>query len=386
MSEVDYDDLDELQKQALIDAFGEPSSYETPLLSEADVTEVAEYSNLRTKLEGLDVNRGSMDSERLDYFTGENGNILKETDEGEYEVNSIWDSWILEEMEEKDMIDSSQFSFYKAENLEDTDMSVLEVDGSFYLDIEDGVTFSLGSAETVEDAEYDSAEKVQNMTEEFIKQFACEEDEEPGDTGYMNNISSKPKRDSIRINGGENMTQKEEQLQEVIGSLERLQKLAVEEDGEYDAEEVKNKIGQVSDSISSFGGQLDSLQSDIDDLEAELEENEEAFENYQEIIDHANNLLLYEEDGEEKGVIPELESQIGALGEDLDDIYGRLETLYETARDVSTGGNYGSDWNGLDEETQQGVDDALENGDQYVDRLQDLKQSFEEEFYDGDED
>ncbi|NMJ76892.1 hypothetical protein GLU64_00565 [Nanohaloarchaea archaeon] len=99
MSQVNYDDLDELQKQALIDAFGEPSDYETPLFSEADITEVAKYSNLRTKLEGLNVERGSMDPERLDYFTGENGNILRDSDEGEYEVNSIWDSWMLEEME-----------------------------------------------------------------------------------------------------------------------------------------------------------------------------------------------------------------------------------------------------------------------------------------------
>lgn len=386
MSEVNYNDLGSLQKKALTDAFGEPSEYETPLLSEADATEVADYSKLRTKLEGLDVEKGSIDSERLDYFTGENGNILRESDEGEYEINSIWDSWMLEEMEEKDMIDSSQFSFYKADNLENTDISVLEVEGEFYLDIEDGVTFSLGSAETVEGAEYDSAEKVQQMTQDFIKQFACDEDEEPGDTGYMNNISSKPEENSVRINGGENMTEKEEQLQNVLGRLEKLQELAVEENGEYDADEVKNVIGQVSDSISSFGGQLDDLQSDIDDLEDELEGHEEAFENYQEVIEHANGLLLYEEDGEERGIIPELESQIGEMSKDIDDIYGRLDNLYRTARNVSMGEYYGSDWNGLDEATQQGVNDALDNGGQYVDYLQELKQDFEEEFYDRDED
>ena len=289
VSEVNYDDLDSLQKQALTDAFGEPSDYQTPLFSEADITEVAEYSNLRTKLEGLDVNRGSMDSERLDYFTGENGNILKESDEGEYEVNSIWDSWMLDEMEEKDMIDSSQFSFYKAENLEDTDMSVLEVDGSFYLDIEDGVTFSLESAETVEDAEYDSAEKVQHMTEEFIKQFACEEGEEPSDTGYINDISSKPEEDSREIEGGEKQMSQLEQVYDALDSAESQ----LDDLRDVDPSAVGAKASEFDAQVDAARNQIEEAISRVDDYREDAESAQEAVEVYSEVMDDVETAITF---------------------------------------------------------------------------------------------
>ena len=364
VSQVNYDDLDGLQKQALIDAFGEPSEYETPLFSEADVTEVAEYSNLRTKLEGLDVNRGSMDSERLDYFTGENGNILKDSDEGEYEVNSIWDSWMLEEMEDKDMIDSSQFSFYKAENLEDTDMSVLEVDGSLYLDIEDGVTFSLGSAETVEDAEYDSAEKVQNMTEDFIKQFACEEGEEPGDTGYINDISSKSREGSREIEGGEKQMSQLEQVYDALNSAESQ----LDDLRDVDPSAVGAKASEFDAQVTAARNQIETAISRVDDYREDAESAQEAVEVYSEVMDDVETAIngISSQVG---GISEELDDEINQAESQLRDAYGSLQDMVENYEVPDYSGPSEQVMDAIEDTTGEGSEERVENIREIADRL-----------------
>lgn len=364
VSQVNYDDLDGLQKQALIDAFGEPSDYETPLFSEADVTEVGEYSNLRTKLEGLDVNRGSMDPERLDYFTGENGNILKDSDEGEYEVNSIWDSWMLEEMEDKDMIDSSQFSFYKAENLEDTDMSVLEVDGRFYLDIEDGVTFSLGSAETVEDAEYDSAEKVQNMTEDFIKQFACEEGEEPGDTGYVNDITSKPEGGSTRINGGEKQMSQLEQVYDALNSAESQ----LDDLRDVDPSAVGAKASEFDAQVTAARNQIETAISRVDDYREDAESAQEAVEVYSEVMDDVETAIngISSQVG---GISEELDEEINQAESQLRDAYGSLQEMVDGYDVPSYSGPSDQVMDAIEDTTGEGSEERVERIEEIADRL-----------------
>ncbi len=364
VSQVNYDDLDGLQKQALIDAFGEPSDYETPLFSEADITEVAEYSNLRTKLEVLDVNRGNIDSERLEYFTGKNGNILKETDEGKYEVNSIWDSWMLEEMEDKDMIDSSQFSFYKAENLEDTDMSVLEVDGSFYLDIEDGVTFSLGSAETVEDAEYDSAEKVQNMTEDFIKQFACEEGEEPGDTGYVNDITSKPEGGSTRINGGEKQMSQLEQVYDALNSAESQ----LDDLRDVDPSAVGAKASEFDAQVDAARNQIEEAISRVDDYREDAESAQEAVEVYSEVMDDVETAIngISSQVG---GISEELDEEINQAESQLRDAYGSLQEMVDGYDVPSYSGPSDQVMDAIEDTTGEGSEERVERIEEIVDRL-----------------
>jgi hypothetical protein len=52
------------------------------------------------------------------------------------------------------------------------------------------------------------------MTEDFIKQFACEEGGEPGDTGYINDNSSKSEETSNK-GGDNNMTEDYDSLEEV---------------------------------------------------------------------------------------------------------------------------------------------------------------------------
>ncbi len=364
VSQVNYDDLDGLQKQALIDAFGEPSDYETPLFSEADITEVAEYSNLRTKLEVLDVNRGNIDSERLEYFTGKNGNILKETDEGKYEVNSIWDSWMLEEMEDKDMIDSSQFSFYKAENLEDTDMSVLEVDGSFYLDIEDGVTFSLGSAETVEDAEYDSAEKVQNMTEDFIKQFACEEGEEPGDTGYVNDITSKPEGGSTRINGGEKQMSQLEQVYDALNSAESQ----LDDLRDVDPSAVGAKASEFDAQVDAARNQIEEAISRVDDYREDAESAQEAVEVYSEVMDDVETAIngISSQVG---GISEELDEEINQAESQLRDAYGSLQEMVDGYDVPSYSGPSDQVMDAIEDTTGEGSEERVERIEEIADRL-----------------
>ncbi|NMJ92629.1 hypothetical protein GLT81_00020 [Nanohaloarchaea archaeon] len=364
VSEVNYKDLDGLQKQALIDAFGEPSKYETPLFSEADVTEVGEYSNLRTKLEGLNVERGNIGSERFDYFTGENGNILRETSEGEYEVNSIWDSWMLEEMEEKGMIDSSQFSFYKAENLEDTGMSVLEVDGSFYLDIEDGVTFSLGSAETVEDAEYDSAEKVQHMTEDFIKQFACEEGEEPGDTGYINDISSKPKEGSHKIEGGEKQMSQLEQVYDALNSAESQ----LDDLRDVDPSAVGAKASEFDAQVDAARNQIEEAISRVDDYREDAESAQEAVEVYSEVMDDVETAIngISSQVG---GISEELDEEINQAESQLRDAYGSLQEMVDGYDVPSYSGPSDQVMDAIEDTTGEGSEERVERIEEIADRL-----------------
>lgn len=203
-----YEDLDNTQKEALIDAFGQPSDYQEPSLTEVEITQVAEYDNLRSKLEGLSVERGSMGSEQLESYL--NRGILAENEDGSYEVNSVWRPQQLEKMEIEGMIDTDQINLYRSETPEATEIKVLDTGQEFHMDIEDGVTFNLQKATNIQEAEYESANKIQEMTEDFIEFFASGVDSggEPGNTGYMN-TSSKPA--GTNSQGGEqNMTEEQD--------------------------------------------------------------------------------------------------------------------------------------------------------------------------------
>lgn len=204
----EYEDLDNIQKEALIEAFGQPSDYQEPSLVEVDIAEVAEYDNLRSKIEGLSVEKGSMESEVLESYL--NRGILAENEDGTYELNSVWKPQQLEKMEKEEMIDTDKINLYSSETPEATNIRLLETGEGFHMDIEDGVTFNLKKAKNLEQAEYESANKIQEMTEDFIEFFASDENsgDEPVNSGYMN-TSSKPTK-SENQGGEQNMTEEQD--------------------------------------------------------------------------------------------------------------------------------------------------------------------------------
>ena len=205
---AEYEDLDNTQKEALVDAFGQPSDYEEPSLTEVGIKEVAEYDKLRNKLEGLSVEKGSMESEELENYV--NRGILAEKEKGGYELNSVWRPQQIETLQREGMLDTEEINLYTSETPEATNIRVLDAGEEFYLDIEDGTTFRLREANNIEGAEYHSADKIQEMTEEFIEFFANNggSKDEPGNTGYMN-TSSKPA--GAKTQGGEqNMTEEQD--------------------------------------------------------------------------------------------------------------------------------------------------------------------------------
>jgi tetratricopeptide (TPR) repeat protein len=379
---IEFENLTDEQQQALVDAFGEPEEYQAPRFSKVDdPVKAASYEVFRDSMEGMYVEQGEMSDERFDSYL--NRGILRQED-GEVAVNSIWRESQVEELQENGMADFDAVSLYESENRED--MVVLDTGDGFRFDIRDGALTYEIPGESVEDAEYESGEKVEEITEDFVEFFASVEKDEEIVTGYENDISSKSGEETG--NGGERMTEEDDpeytgdQLEVIVSNVGRL-KESLEDlnEDELDLDPTRDKLSDYINQVENLQGQLAALQSEIDGLEGELEENEEAFERYQEVLSYANSLLLQEdEEGDEVGIIPELESRMAGIDTDLDEIYETLDSAYESIRG-SLSGDWGSDWDGMAPETASRVESVLDNGEDYVDEIRGMH----EDFYDEEE-
>lgn len=378
---IEFDDLTDVQQQALKDAFGEPEDYQPPRFSRVDdPVDAAGYEVFRDSMEGMYVDQGEMSDERFDSYLSRG--ILREGD-GEIVVNSVWRDSQVEELQENEMVDFDAIGLYESDNRDD--MVVMDTGDGFRFDIRDGsLTYELPGTASVNDAEYESGEKVEEITEDFVRFFASVEDEEDVNSGYENTLSSKPE-EKLK-DGGDIMTDDDpdysgDELDTIVSNVRRLKEsLEGMSEDELDVEGVQGELDDYIDQVENLEGQLRELQSDIDDLEGELDESEEAFERYQEVLGYANELLLTEQDGDEMGIIPELESRMGGLGTDLDDIYDKIDSAYDELRDTLDE-EWGSDWDGMADETASRVQSVLDNGEDYVEEIKGMK----EDFYDEDD-
>ena len=376
---IEFDDLTDVQQQALVDAFGEPDEYQPPKFSKVDdPVEAAGYEVFRDSLEGVYVEQGDMSDERFDSYKSRG--ILREEDDGEIVVNSVWRDSQVEELQENGMVDFDAVGLYESSNRDD--MVVMDTGEGFKFDIRDGsLTYELPGTGSVNDAEYESGEKVEEITEDFVRFFASVEEDEAIDSIYPN---TRLKPGTNISDGGDKMTEDNpdysgDELDTIVSNVRRLKEsLEGMGEDEFDVEGVQGELDDYIDQVENLEGQLRELQSDIDDLEGELEESEEAFEHYQEVLGYANDLLFTEEDGDEMGLIPELESRMGGLGTDLDEIYDKIDSAYDELRDTLDE-EWGSDWDGMADETASRVQSVLDNGEEYVEEIKDMHDDFYDE-------
>lgn len=190
-----YEDLTEIQQQALSDAFGSPDRYDQPSLVRLDDPETAaEYEVFRDQLEGTQISKGSMEEEKIDSY--KNIGFLREGDEG-LEINSVWDTWQIERLEENEMYDFSQVDMYVTESADKPEVAVVGSEDDAFLSIEDSLTYKIPEANSITSAEYHSSNKIEEIAREFIEVFTGEGSED----SFFNNTRSKPEESK---KGGEN--------------------------------------------------------------------------------------------------------------------------------------------------------------------------------------
>ncbi len=316
---IEFEDLTDVQQQALVDAFGEPDDYSPPRFSRVDdPVEAAGYEVFRDSMEGLYVEQGDMDDERFESY--KKRGILREEEDGDVVVNSVWRDSQVEELQENGMVDFDAVELYESENRDD--MVVLDSGEGFKFDIRDGsLTYELPGTDTVNDAEYESGEKVEEITEDFVKFFSSEEDEEDINSGYENIISSKS-GEKFR-DGGEIMEDYDEikeELEELRGVTQEFYELtedAAENTGL--AEDVVDQVNAVEGMVNDLWASYREAESNYDDAADQIHEMDRIVEGVYRTIDVATEKLgsIYED----------LEENVQETGETLEDAYGRLETL-----------------------------------------------------------
>ena len=316
---IEFDDLTDVQQQALVDAFGEPDEYQPPKFSKVDdPVEAAGYEVFRDSLEGVYVEQGDMSDERFDSYKSRG--ILREEDDGEIVVNSVWRDSQVEELQENGMVDFDAVGLYESSNRDD--MVVMDTGEGFKFDIRDGsLTYELPGTGSVNDAEYESGEKVEEITEDFVKFFASVEDEEDVKAGYENRVGSKS-GERLR-DGGEIMEDYDEiqdeleQLREVTQDFYDLAEDAAENTGL--AEDVIDQVGAVEGMVNDLWTSYREAESNYDDAADQVHEMDRIVEGVYRSIDVATDKL--------GSIYGELEENIEETGDKLETAYGTLESL-----------------------------------------------------------
>lgn len=203
-----FDDLTDVQQDALVDAFGHPDSYEDPSLEKLDdPASATEYEVFRDSLEGRSISQGSMSDEEIDSY--KDIGFLREGDEG-LEINSVWGRWQTVELEENDMYDFAELDVYVSGASDKPEIAVVNAGDEALIDIEDSLTYHVPGIDSRESAQTEASATVEELSNEFITFFT---EGEASGTIYNDAMSSKS---DGNITGGENtMTEDYDNLEDV---------------------------------------------------------------------------------------------------------------------------------------------------------------------------
>lgn len=352
---ANYSDLSAPQQRAVDDALEKLEGYRSLDLEEADPEEILQYENFRNELEGTKIDRGDMDEDDLNGYL--RAGILRRSEDGDLEINSIWQQGHIEKLEENNMYSFDLDNLYVAKDEEkgiekalygddDSYRSHAEHGGNLKFKFDDSMLAEFGN-------ESKSDQKIVEMIADFAAEAAEVEDKEEYVEEFslrqfmMPNNTSNSKSRSIS-DGGEKMSAGEDYDEDGSGFPVPVapppggDNPELDEKFEYLAHKIgqsgllsdisSDKVDEVADTYAELMDTAYDIAEERDDFYNDLDQTLDNFAEYvEEDINQASQLLSELTDLER-----DMESSLDDLelkGTASEESKGRLSSAVDSFRD-----------------------------------------------------
>lgn len=223
-----FTDLNTVQQNRVYEALEKIDGYRTLELEEVDPEESVNYDSFRKDLEGVKLERGEMSEDDLEGYL--KAGIINETEEGDLEINSVWQPGHIEKLRENQMLDYEFENLYVVRDEEEgIEKAVYGNEDAFRVSMSHGGELGFGFDEDVsgEKEQRQAEAEVERMVAEFM--WEIDETAEGDRSSYIQNFDIKefvdcsnytrnPKPGSFE--GGENtMTADYDTMEEVYAAV-----------------------------------------------------------------------------------------------------------------------------------------------------------------------
>lgn len=223
-----FTDLNTVQQNRVYEAFEKVDGYRTLELEEVEPEESVNYDSFRKDLEGVKLERGEMSEEDLEGYL--KAGVINETEDGDLEINSVWQPGHIEKLRDNQMLDYEFDNLYVARDEEkDIEKAVYGNEDAFRVSMSHGgeLGFRFDKDVSGEKEQRQAEAEVEKMVAEFM--WEIDESAEGDRSSFVKNFdiedfvdnsnnTSSPKPASFE--GGENtMTADYDTMDEVYAAV-----------------------------------------------------------------------------------------------------------------------------------------------------------------------